>query len=73
MPGLRPLRALQAASVAAEMLDHDDLGVLRPGARADIVAMPGNPLDDLSATAGVFVMRSGIVHRVPGNDSRVAR
>ena len=57
--GLSRLRALQAAtSVAAEMLGRDDLGVLRPGACADIVAMPGNPLDDIAATARVdFVMR----------------
>ncbi|MFP5345523.1 MAG: amidohydrolase family protein, partial [Actinomycetes bacterium] len=50
--GLSPVRALKAAtSVAAEMLGRDDIGVLRPGARADIVAMPGNPLDDIAATA----------------------
>ena len=65
--GLTPLRALQAAtSVAAEMLGRPDLGVLRPGAAADLVAMPRNPLDDITATAGVdFVMRGGVVHRTP--------
>ena len=65
--GLSPIRAMRAAtSVAAEMLGIDDIGVLQPGARADIVAMPGNPLDDIAATAGVtFVMRSGTVHRHP--------
>ncbi|WP_127128761.1 amidohydrolase family protein [Georgenia sp. SYP-B2076] len=66
--GLSELRALRAAtSVAAEMLGRADLGVLRPGARADIVAMPGNPLDDITATARVdFVMRDGAVYRRPG-------
>jgi imidazolonepropionase-like amidohydrolase len=66
--GLTPLRALQAAtSVAAELLGRDDLGILRPGAAADLVAMPGNPLDDIRATTGVdFVMRGGTVHRRPG-------
>ncbi len=65
--GLSPLRALRAAtSVAAELLARDDLGVLKPGARADIIAMPGNPLDDITATARVdFVMGSGTVHRRP--------
>jgi imidazolonepropionase-like amidohydrolase len=67
--GLSPLRALQAAtSVAAEMLGRDDVGVLKPGACADIVAMPGNPLEDIAVTAGVdFVMHAGTVHRRPGD------
>ncbi|HET8602040.1 MAG TPA: amidohydrolase family protein [Segeticoccus sp.] len=72
--GLSPARALRAAtSVAAEMLAIDDIGVLRPGARADIVAMPGNPLDDIAATARVdFVMHSGTVHRRPGDGTQPA-
>lgn len=65
--GLTPLRALQAAtSVAAELLGRDDLGVLKPGAAADLVAMPRNPLDDITATNEVdFVMRDGVVYRTP--------
>ena len=68
--GLSPIRALQAGtSVAAELLGRDDIGVLEPGACADIVAMPGNPTDDIAATAQVdFVMRAGAVHRRPGDD-----
>jgi imidazolonepropionase-like amidohydrolase len=70
--GLTPLRALRAAtSVAAKLLGRDDLGVLRPGCAADLVAMPGNPLDDITATAAVdFVMRGGTVFRRPGDGSR---
>ena len=66
--GLAPARALQAAtSVAAELLGQDDLGVLAAGRHADIVAMPGDPLADISMTAQVdFVMKSGVVHRRPG-------
>lgn len=65
--GLSPIRAMRAAtSIAAEMLGIEDIGVLRPGARADIVAMLGNPLDDIAATSAVtFVMRSGTVYRQP--------
>jgi imidazolonepropionase-like amidohydrolase len=65
--GLSPIRALKAGtSVAAELLARDDIGVLKPGACADVVAMPGNPLDDVAATAQVdFVMRAGAVHRLP--------
>ncbi|KAE8764758.1 metal-dependent hydrolase family protein [Georgenia thermotolerans] len=72
--GLSELRALWAAtSVAAEMLGRDDIGVLRPGARADVVAMPGNPLDDIAATARVdFVMHDGAVFRRPGDDGDAA-
>ncbi|UQU62414.1 amidohydrolase family protein [Couchioplanes caeruleus] len=73
--GLTPLRALQAAtSTAAEMLGRDDLGRLEPGARADIVAMPGNPLEDITVTSAVdFVMADGVVHRWPeGSDASAA-
>ncbi len=65
--GLSPIRALKAAtSVAAELLNRDDLGVLAPGKTADIVAMPGDPIADISATAKVdFVMKDGIVFRKP--------
>ena len=63
--GLSPIRALKAAtSVAAELLGRNDLGVLAPGKLADIVAMPGDPVADISATATVdFVMKDGIVYR----------
>jgi imidazolonepropionase-like amidohydrolase len=63
--GLSPVRALKAAtSVAAELLSRDDLGLLAPGKLADIVAMPGDPIADISVTAKVdFVMKNGIVYR----------
>ncbi len=65
--GLSAIRALKAAtSVAAELLGRDDLGVLAPGKLADIVAMPGDPIADISVTAKVdFVMKDGIVYRDP--------
>lgn len=69
--GLSPLRALKAGtSVAAELLARDDLGVLRSGACADVVAMRGDPLEDIAATASVdFVMRGGTVYRRPDDAS----
>jgi imidazolonepropionase-like amidohydrolase len=65
--GLTPLRALKAAtSVAAELLQQPDLGVIAPGKLADIVAMPGDPLTDIAVTAKVdFVMKDGAVYRRP--------
>jgi imidazolonepropionase-like amidohydrolase len=47
--GLTPLAALRAATVdAAELLDLDDVGV-EPGKRADLIAVGGNPVEDVSA------------------------
>ena len=69
--GLSPVRTLKAAtSVAAELLGREDIGVLECGRYADIVAMPGDPIEDVRATAGVdFVMKDGIVYRGPGTAS----
>lgn len=69
--GLSPLRALKAAtSVAAELLGRTDIGVLAVGKQADLVAMPGDPLADIGATAKVdFVMKGGRVYRGPGAES----
>jgi tryptophan 2-monooxygenase len=62
--GITPLRALKAGtSVAAEMLGLN-AGCIAAGKRADIVAMPGNPFEDISVTEKVgFVMKDGVVFR----------
>ena len=59
--------ALQSATIrAAEVLGVDDQGVIEAGKRADIVAMPGNPVDDIGAVMKVdFVMKDGVVYRQP--------
>ncbi|MGH8141369.1 MAG: amidohydrolase family protein, partial [Steroidobacteraceae bacterium] len=74
MAGLTPARALKAAtSVAAELLNQPDIGVLAVGKHADIVAMPGDPIADIGVTAKVdFVMKSGRVYRAPGARDRRA-
>ena len=71
--GLTPHRALKAAtSVAAELLQQPDLGVIAPGKLADIVAMPGDPLTDIAVTAKVdFVMKDGAVYRRPRQEYRL--
>ncbi|MGH9055923.1 MAG: amidohydrolase family protein, partial [Acidimicrobiales bacterium] len=65
--GISPARALRAATgTAAELLGRSDIGALRPGTTADIVAMPGDPITDITLTAGVdFVMTAGQVRRQP--------
>ena len=43
-----------------------DIGQLRPGLRADVVAMPGDPLADIRVVKQVdFVMKDGVVYRQP--------
>ena len=65
--GLPPARALQTATVnAAEVLGVTDIGQLAPGFRADVVAMPGDPLSDIQAVKRVdFVMKDGVIVRQP--------
>jgi imidazolonepropionase-like amidohydrolase len=59
--------ALQSATLnAAEVLGASDLGQLAPGFRADVVAVPGNPVDDISVMTNVgFVMKDGAVVAAP--------
>ena len=64
--GMTPMGAIQAAtSRAAEMLDMSGkLGVIAPGAYADIIAVPDDPLKDVQALQRVFfVMKDGAVYR----------
>jgi imidazolonepropionase-like amidohydrolase len=64
--GIPPLFAIQAATThAAELLKHDkDLGSLTAGKFADVVAIPGNPLDDISLMKRVsFVMKAGVIYK----------
>jgi tryptophan 2-monooxygenase len=65
--GISPLRALRAATrEAADLLERPDLGRLAAGKTADIVALPGDPLKDISATSRVdFVMKTGDIFRRP--------
>lgn len=66
--GIPASYALQAATVhAAEVLGVDDQGVIEAGKRADIVAVPGDPLADISVVmTPAFVMKDGVIYRQPG-------
>jgi imidazolonepropionase-like amidohydrolase len=64
--GMKPLAALQAGTLAgAKLLGWEGrAGDLKPGYWADIIAVPGNPLEDISRLSQVaFVMKSGVVYK----------
>jgi len=61
--GMSPLEALRTATLnAAELLGVDDRGDIAAGKLADLVAVPGNPLEDIHVTERVaWVMKGGVV------------
>ena len=64
--GMSPLDALKAAtSVDAELLGAQDrIGTLEPGKLADIIAIPGDPIQNIRQTEKVFfVMKEGVIYR----------
>ena len=65
--GMRPVDAIVAATVtSAELVDVDDRGRLAPGLLADVIAVPGDPTEDITVTEDVrFVMKGGVVYKVP--------
>jgi imidazolonepropionase-like amidohydrolase len=63
--GMSPLQAIRAATVvSAELIDVADRGRLEAGLLADVIAVPGDPLEDITLTEQVrFVMKGGEVYR----------
>lgn len=69
--GMPPLFVLQAATThAAELLKKSkDLGSIEPGKFADVIAVEGNPLDDIALMQKVgFVMKEGVVYKQGGTE-----
>jgi imidazolonepropionase-like amidohydrolase len=65
--GMTPLQALRAATTGgAELMGWSDrVGAIEPGTLADLVALDGDPLSDITAVERVrFVMKGGVVHRM---------
>ena len=60
--GMTAVEALRAAtSVAARVLRRDDLGVVRAGARADLIAVEGDPVRAIGAVRSVWlVLKDGV-------------
>jgi len=70
--GMTPMQAVRAATiVSAELLEQDhELGSLSPGKLADVIAVQGDPIEDVARLEDVsFVMKGGQVGRSPDDDS----
>jgi imidazolonepropionase-like amidohydrolase len=68
--GMSPMEAIQTAtSRAAEVLGWSDkLGTVEAGKWADIVAVSGDPLKDITELQHVtFVMKSGVIYKNEGS------
>ena len=64
--GMKPVDVLKADLInGARLLDWEhEIGILKAGYQADIIAVPGNPADDISVLKSVsFVMKAGVVYR----------
>ncbi|WP_445145125.1 metal-dependent hydrolase family protein [Dyella sp. Tek66A03] len=70
--GMPAMFVLQAATTHAAELLHkqDELGQIAVGRRADVIAVPGNPLDDITLMQKVnFVMKDGVVYKEAGKEA----
>jgi imidazolonepropionase-like amidohydrolase len=71
--GMTPMQAIQAAtSNAADLLGHSkELGSIKAGKYADLVAVSGDPLQDIRACSSMlsFVMKEGKVYKSSGAPS----
>ncbi|HEY4962752.1 MAG TPA: amidohydrolase family protein [Terriglobales bacterium] len=70
--GMSPVAVLQADLInGAQLLGWEgQIGALKPGYFADVIAVPGDPTKDLSVLKRVnFVMKGGVIYRTPQNSS----
>ena len=69
--GMTPIDAIRAATLsAADLIDVEDRGVIEPGSLADLIAVRGNPLEDVTVLEDVpFVMIGGRVVKSPGAEA----
>ncbi|HEX4427521.1 MAG TPA: amidohydrolase family protein, partial [Terriglobales bacterium] len=64
--GMTPAQALHAVTIrGAELMQmQNDIGTVEAGKYADIIAVQGNPLDDISVMQKItFVMKGGVVFK----------
>jgi imidazolonepropionase-like amidohydrolase len=62
--GMTPTAALQAATSVAGRIFHMDIGVVKSGSLADVIAVDGDPTKDISTLRKIrFVMKGGVVYK----------
>lgn len=62
--GMKPVDALKAATSVAGRVLHMEIGAVRPGMFADLIAVEGDPSSDIAALRRVkFVMKAGAVYK----------
>ena len=62
--GMTPVNALKAATSVAGKVLHMEIGTVKQGMLADLIAVDGDPAKDISATRRVkFVMKGGMVYK----------
>ena len=69
--GVDPMAAMVSANaLGAEALGMaDQIGSISPGLQADIIALDGDPLKDITAVRRVvFVMKGGLVYKISGRE-----
>jgi imidazolonepropionase-like amidohydrolase len=70
--GMTPMQAIQAATTsAADLLGHSkEIGSIKPGKYADVIAVSGDPLRDVSVLERVeFVMKDGTIYKQPNPEA----
>ena len=74
--GQTPMEAIRSATTsAADLIGRDpDIGAIAPGKRADLIAVAGDPLADVSVLEKVaFVMKDGVVYKGPAAEAAPPR
>jgi imidazolonepropionase-like amidohydrolase len=67
--GMTPMQAIQSATTnAADLLAHsNEIGSIKPGKYADLIAVAGDPLKDISVLENIeFVMKEGKIYKRDG-------
>jgi imidazolonepropionase-like amidohydrolase len=62
--GMPPASALRAATLTAGQVFHMDIGAVKAGMLADLIAVDGDPTQSISAIRSVkFVMKGGTIYK----------
>jgi imidazolonepropionase-like amidohydrolase len=74
LPAIDVIRA--ATCIAAELFRmEEEIGVVAPGSPADLIAVSGNPFDEIGLLGGQgegidLVMKDGVIHKMQSIDGK---